>query len=82
MRMLGSSKFKGKNYLMEILKLYITMGIFMKGKYRETIKAVGALTFIAMDRNIVEYLSMMKFMVMEGITFYREHNMKGIGVVG
>ena len=53
----------------------------MKVKFRMIIKAVGELIIIIMEKNIVEFSLMIKFMDMADTISYPEQNMKEIGAV-
>jgi hypothetical protein len=57
------------------------MEIIIKVKSKDNKKMDGELITIIMDKNIVEFLLKIKFMVMVDIIFFQEHNMKEIGVV-
>lgn len=67
---------------MEILKLFIIMATTTKEKLKESTKADGGHIIIVMGKNIMEYLSKMKFMVMGDIISCQELSMREIGVVG
>lgn len=57
------------------------MAITMKGRFQKIRKMDGGHTIIAMGKNIMGYLLMIKYMAMEGITFLLGPNIKGIGAV-